>query len=434
MRRFVLLLACAAACGLLSASAQAAVKTTRGPCGTGPLSPTCYFWTGKVVFIGDGDTISVVLDGDKSKTHQHVRFAGINATEEYVHTDSVDDRVGECHANDATDELVKLVKASRYRVRLAAQNPNAMSGGNRIRRAVFVLIRGKWRDVGRELMKRGDALFLNGDEHAWNYSYSVLAQRAAAQKVGIWNPNACAPGPPANVKLWVNSDADGADASNPNGEWIRIKNMDPVNPLPLGGWWVRDSGLRRYVFPLGEEVPPNQTVTVFIGRGTNTPPSTFFWGLRSPIFENAGGRSAGTGDGAYLFDPDGDIRAYMQYPCRWHCGDPLKGKVSIDATYKPRNEYVTITNTSNDAVDLEGYRLFTPGHTYAFTPPSTIPPGASMQVFTQGSPSEDSPLVKHWGIGFPVLDNNSDRVLLGTFDYVTVACQAWGTASCTQSP
>src|SRR3954453_13842334 len=224
MRRFALLLAFAAACGLFSASAQAAVKTTRGPCGTGPLSPTCYFWTGKVVFIGDGDTISVVLDGDKSKTHQHVRFAGINATEEYVHTDSVDDRVGECHANDATDELVRLVRQSKGRVRLAAENPNAMSGGNRIRRAVFVSIRGKWRDVGRELLKRGDALFLNGDEHAWNYSYSVLAQRAAAQKVGIWNADACASGPPANVKLWVNSDADGADASNPNGDWIRIKN------------------------------------------------------------------------------------------------------------------------------------------------------------------------------------------------------------------
>ena len=425
MRR--LALALTAAC--LIAPAGAAAQTT-GPCGVGAMSPQCHFWTGKVKFIGDGDTISVDLDGDHSKKLVPVRITGINATEEYVHTDVPDDRVGECHAGEATARLEQLVARAKGTVRLAAQDPASMSR-NRFRRAVSVKLNGRWRDVGRTLLNEGDALWLgNGREWAWNYSYSVIAQRAAARHIGIWNPDYCAPGPDAHVRLWVNSDADGADDQNTVGEWVRIKNLDPVNPLPLGGWWVRDSDLRRYVFPVGESVPPGSTVTVHVGRGLDAPPGELYWNLRNPIFDNAGLPGRGSGDGAYLFDPDGDLRAYLQYPCRWHCDDPLRGKVRVDAHPTGGDEYVTLTNTSADSVDLEGYKLWTPGYTYAFQPPSVIPPGDSMLVHMQGSPAEDTPLDKHWGLTGLVLDNASDKVKLSTFDYIDIGCSAWGQAQC----
>jgi endonuclease YncB( thermonuclease family) len=423
MRRFLLVLALA----LLAAPAGASAAV-KGPCGVGAMSPTCYFWTGKVTFIGDGDTLSVKLDHPRSVVR--VRITGINATEEYVHTSSADDRVGECHADEATARLEQLVRAGGGRVRLAAQDPASNSRG-RARRAVSVKIHGRWRDVGRTLLTEGHALWLsNGSEWAWNTSYSILAQRAAARQIGIWDPESCAPGPPANVRLWVNADADGSDLDNVNGEWIRIKNLDTVNPLPLGGWWVRDSDLRRYVFPAGEVVPPNSTATVYVGQGIDSLPGSLYWNRRSPIFDNPSSTGKGYGDGAYLFDPDGDIRAHMQYPCRWHCDDRLKGAIRLTPAYKRHDEYVTLTNVSGSAVDLEGYRLWTPGYTYAFTPPSVIRPGESMRVYTQGDPAQDEPLVKHWGLQGPVLGNRSDKVKLSTFDYVDVACQAWGTASC----
>jgi endonuclease YncB( thermonuclease family) len=423
VRRFLLLFALA----LLAIPAGAAAAT-RGPCGVGAQSPACYFWTGKVTFVGDGDTLSVKLDHSKSAVH--VRITGINATEEYVHTSSADDRVGECHANEATARLEQLIRAGGGRVRLSAQDPASNSRG-RLRRAVAVKVNGRWRDVGRTLISEGHALWLeNGSEWAWNTSYSILAQRAAARHLGIWNPDYCAPGPAAELKLWVNSDADGGDLDNPNGEWVRIKNTDPVNSLPLGGWWVRDSDLRRYVFPAGEVVPPDSTVTVDVGRGTDVPPGTLFWNLRAPVFDNASSNGKGAGDGAYLFDYDGDLRAYMQYPCRVSCSDKLQGKVRVEATYKPKDEFVTLTNTSGSPIDLEGYRLSTPGYGYAFTPPSVIAPGEAMRVYTQGSADEDTPLVKHWGLRTPVLGNTSDKVKLSTFDYIDIGCQAWGSASC----
>jgi endonuclease YncB( thermonuclease family) len=414
----------------LAANPPPSAASRIAKCGVGARSPSCYFWDGKVTFIGDGDTMSVDIAGDGSKRALRVRITGIQAMEEYVHTSTPKDRKGECHANEATARLEHLVKASRKRVRLSAQDPASTSRG-RYRRAVAVKINHRWRDVGRIMLNEGNAIWLpSGAEWAWNASYSVVAERAASRFVGIWNPEYCQPGPFANVKMWVQSDADGADGDNVNGEFVRIKNLDPVNALPLGGWWLRDSDLRRYTFAPDEAVPPNSTVTVYVGDGYDAPPGELYWNLTRPVFDNASSTGKGGGDGAYLFDADGDLRAHMQYPCRLNCSDPLKGAVKITSAYKRHNEYVTLRNVSSAPVDLEGYRLWSPGYTYAFQPPSVIQPGEEMRVYTQGVPDEDQPLVKYWGNDGPMLNNRGDKVKLSTFDYIDVGCDSWGSASC----
>ena len=58
------------------------------------------------------------------------------------------------------------------------------------------------------------------------------------------------------------------------------------------------------------------------------------WGLSDPPFENATTDRKRAGDGAYLFDPDGDVRSFVQYPCRFgNCRDRLAGKVAVVAGY-----------------------------------------------------------------------------------------------------
>jgi hypothetical protein len=120
----------------------------------------------------------------------------------------------------------------------------------------------------------------------------------------------------------------------------------------------------------------------------------------------------------------------MQYPCRLSCSDPLKGAVKITSAYRRSDEYVDLQNVSSAPIDLEGYRLWTPGYTYAFVPRSVIGPGESMRVYTRGVPDEDTDLVKHWGMESPILGNAGDKVKLSTFDYIDVACDSWGHASC----
>ena len=71
---------------------------------------------------------------------------------------------------------------------------------------------------------------------------------------------------------------------------------------------MRDSALRRYVFPDWATLPPGESLTVYVGAGTDTW-TEFFWDQRKPIFENPTGGERAMGDGAYLFDPQGDLRA-----------------------------------------------------------------------------------------------------------------------------
>ncbi len=49
---------------------------------------------------------------------------------------------------------------------------------------------------------------------------------------------------------------------------------------------------------------------VRVGRGDGD--GDFHWGLDEPVFENVH-PDRGMGDGGYLFDPDGDLRAWQTY-------------------------------------------------------------------------------------------------------------------------
>src|SRR4051812_32342217 len=357
---FIVLLAAAAA----PATAEAAA---RGQCLVRKAGPQCYLWTGKVTFVADGDTVYVDIDRDGSNTHFPVRITGMQAMEQTTYTSRAAQRRGECHAVEATARLDQLLKAGRYKVRLLAQDPASRSG-RRLRRTVAVRVNGRWIDVARTLIGEGHALWLpNSRESAWNRDYSVLQGRAQRAAANLWNPAYCGFGPNEGqpIRLLVNWDADGNDDLDPNGEWVRITNLDPVNPLPLGGWWLRDSALRRLVFPSWAQVPPGGYITIYAGIGDDNE-SEFYWGLRGPAFENVT-RDTAMGDGAYLFDPQGDLRASQTYPCREACSDPNAGTLAVGAKFRGQ-ESIQITNRGQAPVDLEPYRLVSKPYSYAFAP------------------------------------------------------------------
>jgi endonuclease YncB( thermonuclease family) len=232
----------------------------------------CQVWTGKVIRVNDGDTLSVDLAGDGTSAPRSIRIINAQAMEQTVYSSIVRRRKGECHSLAATARLEQLVKAGGGVVRLTAQHASS-SSRNRPLRSVAVKINGVWRDVCLDLLRRGHAL---------------------------WQPF-----------------ADGSDEKNLNGEWVRVENRSDV-ALPLAGWWVRDSALRRYTFPAGTVVPARDAVYVHVGSGTPTA-SHKYWGLTAPAFDNPTVDDEARGDGAYLFDPQGDLRAWMQYPCVLSC-------------------------------------------------------------------------------------------------------------------
>jgi endonuclease YncB( thermonuclease family) len=416
---------------LVAVAAPAAAEAAkRGQCLLRKSGPQCYLWTGKVTFIADGDTIYVDVDGDGSRKRFPVRISGMNAMEQTTYTSRASARRGECHAVEATARLEQLLKAGKYKVRLLAQDPASRSQ-QRLRRSVAVRVGGRWVDVARTLIAEGHAIWLpNHREFAWNRDYSVLQLRAQRALLNLWDPDYCGFGPAegAQMRLLVNWDADGDDGLDPNGEWVRITNLDPVNPLPLGGWWLRDSALRRLVFPDWATVPPGGHITIYDGVGDDNE-SEFYWGLRSAAFENVTRDETAMGDGAYLFDPQGDLRTSLIYPCREGCTDPNAGNLAIGAKYRGR-ESVQITNTGPVPIDLEPYKLISKPYGYAFAPGSFLQPGETMRVRLYESDEEDRPLTRYWATNGPILNNGGDVIQLRRFDDVPITCTAWGSRSC----
>ena len=277
----------------------------------------------------------------------------------------------------------------------------------------------------------GHALWLpNGNEWLWNAGYSALAETAAAARRGIWNPTYCGRGPQdaARLQLTVNGDADGIDGENLNGEWVRIRNLDPVATVHLGGWALQQSAPGRYVLPDWVTLPPGEVVTIHVGRGTNTW-TELFLGLRKGIFDNMGTGGHGMGDGAYLFDPQGDLRAWSTYPCRVACADPNAGALTLSVDPRGR-ESVSVTNAGHAPVDLDGYRLLSAPHVYAFPPASVVRPGERLRVDVLGDPDEDDRLSKSWGKASSIFGDGGDVVHLQNLRGVELDCAAYGNRSC----
>jgi endonuclease YncB( thermonuclease family) len=421
------LIVCLAALGAAAASAPASAQGTTTRCLGGQAGPVCHVWYGTVRSVNDGDTVDVDLDGDGSRRVYAVRLSSVQAMELTRYHPKR--RRGACSAVAATERVEELVRAGRRRVRLTAQDP-ASRADVRLRRFVAVKIGGRWRDIGERLMAEGHTLLLAGIvEHAFNGRYNLLGQQAAARGAGIWNPVRCGRGPSRDVPLrvWANWDPSGVDAEHVNDEWIKVQNLSSTTPLPLAGWWLRDSQLRRFTFPPGTVVAPRDTVTLHAGHGASTA-TRLFWGIDRPIFENAGD-ARDLGDGAYLFDPKGDLRASMVYPCLVACTDPNQGAIEVGA--QPRGqEYVRLRNVAGRPVDLYGYRLATRADSYAFGPASVLEPGEVMQIDAEGDPSADTPRHRYWGLQGRRLADAGGTARLMTFSGVVLACDAWGSESC----
>jgi micrococcal nuclease len=296
MPRLMVLLLLAGAAAL-----PAPASASTGPCVPG--GPSCHFSRGTVTFIADGDTIDVRVGGRV----RPIRITGINAMELTRYSKYPSRRRGDCHGVEATARLERLLRRGHLRVRLAAES-SASRSGHRLRRQVSVRIAGRWVDVGRTLVAEGHALWLPNDvESAWSDEYRRLSERARDAGLRLWDPQGCGvgPSPAAGLTMQLNYDADGNDGANVNGEWARISNPSGA-PVSLQGWRFRDSALRHYTFPGSATIPAGSSVLLRMGRGADGG-GEFHWGLGTPPFENRG-------DGAYLFDPRGNVRASVIYP------------------------------------------------------------------------------------------------------------------------
>lgn len=403
--------------GLLAPAADAA----RGECLPGQKQPKCQLSKAKIVGVTDGDTVSAkIKQGSSWSKRTQIRLTAVQAME-LTEFGRRSGRSGECHSVEAAERLEQLIRTKT--VRLAA-----LRSGGQLRGIAFKQ-GGSWTDVGSVLIREGHALWdPHPREWAWNKRYAKLAGQAAGRGARLWDTDSCdaGPAPASGLELKVKWDADGPEGKNVNGEFVRISNTS-ANPVSLAGWWVRDSFDRRYKFRSGTSVPPGGSIEMHVGRGQNDA-NTFFWGLRSPVFENVV-RAKGIGDGAYLFDPDGDLRVWRLYPCYVDCAEPLKGKVDLTVN-EISPESAQIANTSTGAIDLSEYEVESAPYFYEFTRGTVLQAGETLTLVVEQDPSSDTQFMKGWGFNQPLFGDKKDVVTLRNPLGAPVVCDAWGGARC----
>jgi hypothetical protein len=321
-------------------------------------------------------------------------------------------------------------------VSLHAISATSSESGRLLRRVLAKRTDGTAYDVNRRLLVEGHALFfpLGSESTRWS-AYHTVAEQARASRLGLWRDEVCGsgPSPTARLELWAKSDADGDDLRNLNDEYVVIANRGTTE-VSLAGWWLRDSSLYSYRFPTGTKLAPGGRVTVRIGSGTDSA-SVKYLGLRAPLLDNVHA-ATNTGDGIYLFDPQGDVRRSFTWPCRVACAEPLTGVVQITSVvYDPpgvdtaATESVILRNDGPSRVSLETYQLRTWPYAHAFRPGTYLDPGEQLTVsMGRGTPSR---LLQYLGRDAPVLDNPGDHVELRSFDErPAAACVVWGAGGC----
>lgn len=382
-----------------------------------------YSIYGKVTRIVDGDTVMVDLWGDGTTTPVAVRNAGIQTMEH-----------NQCHFSQASSAMSRLTLGKK--VRLTAAYASSTSQGRPVR---FVDVVDSTTTIDSQLaqLQNGHAIALVIPPETWRAAaYQKAMEQAAVAKQNLWDNDFCGYGPSqtAKINLRVNYDGDGDESTTPNSEWVELHNPGTTT-VDLQGWVIRTGAQDSFIIPSGVQLKPGALVLLRVGKGSNSA-TTMYWGYAGPRFPNLTATSR-IGSGAYLFDPDGDIRAHQTYPCSVGCTDPATGKVSIRAVYdppgderlNPNSEYVEITSLSSAPVDLSFRVLQVGGSTREFGAGSVLTTKGSKLVVRVGTGTSTA-TTKYWGKTTSLLVNAGGTAVLRSSDAITIACTAWGTGRC----
>lgn len=356
-------------------------------------------------------TVAKVADGDSlyvKGSATPIRIIGIDAPEAEA-----------CGYGAAKSGLRELAGAKTL-VKLSAKNENSVSVGNGMRRPLrYVYSFEAKRDVSYNLLQQGLAIFNNTDgEPEKEVRYNIVAQKASALRVGLFNPAYCGIGPPANLQMFVHYNADLNDAQNIHGKWVRLVNRD-VLPVNLAGWRLRPSNRKYYSLP-NITLQPQQSLVVHNGA-------------RSPYMENndyhySWGRKINIPDprtsvfktGAiYLQDPNENFRFWSYWPCVIECSSaPQQGKLGVLANHK--DEYVEVYNSSSEIVDASFLVVETGASVFEIPQGNVLEPGQRIRIWTQPHSGEYS-----LNRNAPMLPGPGGNVLLRGNDGITVATYRW---------
>jgi endonuclease YncB( thermonuclease family) len=238
--------------------------------------------TGSVIWVDDGDTIEVDIDGGTIS----VRLIGINAPER-----------DECFADEPREYLIKSIENRVVAI--------AGYGSDQFGRTLGDV----WFDhglVNLHLVALGLAIAVTPGDGYQNGEALLEAESAAYEaRIGLWGAEVCGssgPIPAIDFDLTASqTDPEGPDNDVLDDEHITLVNNGD-RPVDMSGWVLRDeSSSNRLEFPAGTILRAGDRMQ--ISSGCSPTPS---WCGSTPIWNNGG-------DMALLLDTRGRVVARARY-------------------------------------------------------------------------------------------------------------------------
>lgn len=221
----------------------------------------------------------------------------------------------------------------------------------------------------------------------------------------------------------VQYNAPGDDGQNPNGEWLRVRNLSGAN-LDLTDWRIKDDG-HDYAFADGENLTRGEALTIYVGSGSDGN-SDRFWGRSGGILNNTSGEQT-----LRVWNPrsvEVDCFSWGASQCQ---DEDIRGAIEFTANYNasgndvtnPNGEWVALNNTSDTTVDLSGYDVYSPGHRYTFPAGTTV--SANAQLRLRVGPGTNTSYNHYWGKATGIFNNGGDYVQLRAADNSVVLESRW---------
>jgi hypothetical protein len=269
-------------------------------------------------------------------------------------------------------------------------------------------------------------------------------QEGRAKHIGLWDNNHCGSGPAqsANLRMWLNYDANGNDKYVKNGDWMRIQNNGPTD-VSLSGWKLRnasktfDHGGNYYTLPKGSVVRAGKTITFFFGSGTSNPGAgRFYLGLKDTQYlaNVSNPRHGYPGKTIYLLDPQYDFRFIADYPCLVGCATPPAVQISNVEPTTSNGEYIDLqVKPGSSSADLSGVVVENDGWTKEIAPGTVLNSGETLRLWCDksGTDQKDSgsgSLVnQYWGArSGTMLEDGGDTINLRTAQSQVLDLYKWG--------
>lgn len=227
--------------------------------------------------------------------------------------------------------------------------------------------------------------------------------------------------PAAGLVLNANYDAAGNDGTNPNGEWVNIRN-DGGSSIDLDGYVVR-SWPYSVTLDTNSTINPGERMRIYIGSGSTN--------RLKKRFGRSGGVLNNGGDAVQLRNPDGDLVLSYAWPCEGTCGpvDSLEIEtVNYDAVgndiTNPNGEWIIVRNTGGTAVDFRDWQVVSPPYQINSHASRVIPPSGTMTIYIGSGIATSDTL--YWSKSTGILNNTGDIVKLLTPDRDLADCASWG--------